>query len=377
MPKSPEKEKAGKKKQDKSTKSNSDETCENCGKAGHGKQECWSKGGGKEGQGPRQKKSKKGEKTESAVVAVDEDKDELFAFVCTSAYAIVAEALQVPKSRLGTCVDSGASRDYCPDRSKFSSYKPIDRNITTADGRTIKAIGMGDMHVELPNGSKKTKMVFKNAIHTPDMAFTLISISRLDKAGYSVTFNKGMCTIKDKNSCTIATIPHSDGLYHIAASKESAKMDHANIASKKMTISEAHRKLGHIAHAAVKHAVSQGYITGIELDNSSKPEFCKPCAQAKSARQPFPKESHTRSAKYGKRVHWDLWGPASVKSLNVHSYLAARIDDATREIMLYFQKSKSETFKSYKRDEAYIETQTGNHIKVMRSDRGGKFWGRK
>ena len=41
--------------------------------------------------------------------------------------------------------------------------------VTTADGRTVKAIGMGDMHVKLPNGSKKTKVIFKNAIHTPDM----------------------------------------------------------------------------------------------------------------------------------------------------------------------------------------------------------------
>ena len=51
--------------------------------------------------------------------------------------------------------------------------------------------------------------------------------------------------------------------------------------------------------------------------------------------------------------------------LNGHSYVAACIDDATRETMLYFQDKKSETFK---RDEAYIETQTGNHIKVVCSD---------
>jgi hypothetical protein len=143
----------------------------------------------------------------------DEEKDELFAFVCTSAYANITETLQVPKSQLGTCVDSGASRDYCPDRSKFSNYKPIDRDIMTADGRTIKSIGMGDMHVELPNGSKKT--IFKNAIHAPEMAFTLTSISQLDKARYSVTFNQGMCTIKNKSGLVIATIPHSDGLYRV------------------------------------------------------------------------------------------------------------------------------------------------------------------
>jgi hypothetical protein len=362
--------KAGKKKQD---KADSDETCENCGRAGHGKPDCWSKGGGKEGQGPRQKKKSKEEKTESAVVAADEEKDELFAFVCTSAYANITETLQVPKSRLGTCVDSGASRDYCPDRSKFSNYKPIDRDITTADGRTIKAIGMGDMHVELPNGSKKTKTIFKNAIHAPEMAFTLISISRLDKAGYSVTFNQGMCTIKNKGGLVIATIPHSDGLYRVVTPKDSGNRDYANIASEKMTISEAHRKFGHIAHAAIKHAVSNGFVTGIELDGDSKPEFCEACAKAKSARQPFPKESHTRSQKFGERVHWDLWGPASVKSLNGHYYVAARIDDATRETKLYFQEKKSETFGSYKKDEAHIETQSGNRIKVVRSDRGGEF----
>ena len=362
------------KKHDRSSKTNSDEACQNCGKPRHTKADCWAKGGGKEGQGPKQKKkAQKGEKAETAVVAVDEDKDELFAFACTSSYANVAENLQVPKSKLGTCVDSGASRDYCPDRTKFSNYKPIDRNITTADGRTIKAIGMGDMLVELPNGSKKTKTVFKNAIHAPDMAFTLISISRLDKAGYSVTFNKGMCTIKNKAGSTIATIPHSDGLYRVVGSKEPRERDYANVASEKMTISEAHRKLGHIAHAAIRHAISQGYITGIELDINSQPEFCEACAKAKSARQPYPKESHTRATKYGERVHWDLWGPASVKSLNGHSYVAARIDDATRETKLFFQNKKSDTFGSYKKDEAYLENQTGNRIKVMRSDRGREF----
>ena len=171
--------KAGKKKKhDKSKEIDSDEVCENCKKPGHGKPDCWSKGGGKEGQGPKQKRSTKREgKTETAVVAVGEENDDLFAFVCTSDYAGVAETLQVPKSRLGTCVDSGASRDYCPDRSKFSNYRLVDRNITTADGRTIKAIGMGDMHVELPNGSKKTKTIFKNAIHAPEMAFTFVMTS--------------------------------------------------------------------------------------------------------------------------------------------------------------------------------------------------------
>jgi hypothetical protein len=144
-----------------------------------------------------------------------------------------------------------------------------------------------------------------------------------------------------------------------------------------MSISKAHRKLGHISSAAIRHAVSKGYITGICLDEDSKPDFCDACAKAKSARQPFPKESKNRAAKYGDHVHWDLWGPAAVRSINGNYYLAARIDDATRETKLYFQEKKSQTFESYKKDEAYIQTQTGNQIKVVRSDRGGEFLSKK
>ena len=138
----------------------------------------------------------------------------------------------------------------------------------------MTAIGMGDLNIELPNGPRKTKVTFKNAIHAPSMALRLISISRLDKAGYSVLFSKGMCTIRDPKARTIAIIPHSDGLYKLVAN-QSTKSETANTASTKMSINKAHRKLGHIAHSAIKHAITKGLITGIELDLDSKVEFCE------------------------------------------------------------------------------------------------------
>src|SRR3979490_159770 len=49
---------------------NLDAHCDNCQRPGHTKADCWSKGGGKEGQGPGHRKPKKIEKpTESAAVA--------------------------------------------------------------------------------------------------------------------------------------------------------------------------------------------------------------------------------------------------------------------------------------------------------------------
>ena len=131
------------------------------------------------------------------------------------------------------------------------------------------------------------------------MAFTLISINRLDKADFAVTFNKGMCSIKNPNGQMIATIPHSNGLYKIAAQKDSKRNNTANSVASKMSISELHRRPGHIAHSAIRHAIANGLITGLKLDMNSKPDFCEACAKAKSACQPFLKESNTRAKKFG------------------------------------------------------------------------------
>ena len=62
-----------------------------------------------------------------------------------------------------------------------------------------------------------------------------------------------------------------------------------------------------------------------------------------------------------------------VKSLSGNLYVATRIDDASRKTALYFEVKKSQTIDSYKCNEALIETQTGNRIKVSCSNQGGEF----
>ena len=118
---------------------------------------------------------------------------------------------------------------------------------------------MGDLEIDMPNRSKTTTMTFKNTIHAPQMAFTLISISRLDKAGYQVTFKKGMCTIFNPKGQVIVMILHSDGLYRIIW-KHDKDGGVAAVASGKMSISKAHRKLGHLEYGAVTHTISCPYI---------------------------------------------------------------------------------------------------------------------
>ena len=91
-------------------------------------------------------------------------------------------------------------------------------------------------------------------------------------------------------------LPCANGLYHVTAPEDPPTVNYASIAMVKLTISEAHWKLSHIAPLAIKYTIAKGHITGIQLDPESKPEFCKACAKAKVARQPVPKESKTRAS---------------------------------------------------------------------------------
>ena len=187
-----------------------------------------------------------------------------------------------------------------------------------------KAIGTGDVRIDLPNGAGQTSFILKDAVYAPQMAFTLISIGCLMRAGLSINFIGNICKIGYPNGRVVGTVSYSAGLYWlVAAIAREPTTKQANVAVTRMSLYEAHRKLGHVSYPAVKNMVQTGMVTSIELDPTSKEEFCEDCAKAKSATQTYPQESSTRATEYGECIHWDLWGLAAVKSLNGKSYAAA------------------------------------------------------
>jgi hypothetical protein len=186
--------------------------CSNCNRPGHTKPNCWSKGGGKEGQGPRSFNSRPNNRstpssrkpnTESTALA----DEELFAFSCTSNFMNAANDLGANKTKLGAIIDSGASWHFTLDRDHLINYQPIqNKPITTADGRRFDAVGMGDILITLPNGGSMTKAILKKAIYSPGLAFTLISINSLDEAKCQALFSGRKCTIRNHTGQTMAKI---------------------------------------------------------------------------------------------------------------------------------------------------------------------------
>ena len=207
-------------------KSKRDIECHNCHKRGHIKANCWAQGGGKEGQGPnhnrgtsRSAATQAEENALEAWVAIEEVEECQDVTLGTKAAATAGSSPAWAEHGNGASelYDLGASRHMSPYRERFVTYHSIPpRAITTADKRIFYAVGTGDLQIEVPNGSSTTAVLLKDALHTPDMGVTIVSISRIAKAGYAVSFEGDSCKIKNRSGAVIGTIPAtSNGLYKV------------------------------------------------------------------------------------------------------------------------------------------------------------------
>jgi hypothetical protein len=171
------------------------------------------------------------------------------ALTCTSDFHSEAHAAS---NQSGIIIDSGASHHFSPDRSKFLNYKEFINHepIRGADGRTFHALGKGDVQIMLPNGNdKSTRITLKEVYYSPIMAFTLISVSCVDRAGFSLSIKGGICEIRTATSKIIGRIPQIRGLYRISDTNSPTCPTHtANIAEKQISINELHRRMGHVNH---------------------------------------------------------------------------------------------------------------------------------
>jgi hypothetical protein len=133
------------------------------------------------------------------------------------------EALAMPtfeprtrNSPLIEIYDSGCTRHMTPDCHRLINYRSIPpKHINAANQESFSAIGEGNMKIEVPNGVTSTTIRLRNVLYAPNMGCTLISISQIDQAGYSVAFQDGKCIVRNPKDQVIAQIPKTKGLYRV------------------------------------------------------------------------------------------------------------------------------------------------------------------
>jgi hypothetical protein len=155
------------------------------------------------------------------------------------------------------------------------------------------------------------------------MGITIVSINRITKAGYAVSFEGNSCKIKNQRGATIGTIPvSSNGLY---------KVDRAYVATvalERVDLPTLHCQLGHIAPDSIRALIKSGAVDGIQLINDKSALICDSCEYAKATRKAICKEWEGPLVdSFGAEVHTDLWGPSPI--LGGWKYYVTFTDDHT------------------------------------------------
>ena len=182
----------------------SDIECWKCGKMGHMKADCNEKG---------KKKEDDDKKKDSANATAEPDE---WAF--TTTFIGQTSSLE-PNSCEGSEVDvydSGASSHMSPDHHWFTKFRETPPYPMAAANKAIfNATGFGDMRIAIPNSKVTNHVTIKDVLYCKDLAFTLISLPKCDKAGFAVLICNKHCTIRDPKGTTIGRILLVGDLYKV------------------------------------------------------------------------------------------------------------------------------------------------------------------
>ena len=130
-----------------------------------------------------------------------------------------------------------------------------------------------------------------------------------------------------------------------------------------------HRRLGHISIDRIKRLVKDGVLSTL---NYTDLETCVDCIKGKQTNKS--KKNANRSSNILEIIHTDICCPNM--DIPSQKYFITFIDDFSRYMYVYLLHNKYEALDAFKVFKAEVENQCRKQIKIMRSYRGGEYYGR-
>ena len=330
--------------------------CHHCGKKGHIKRFCR--------KFLRENKNDKGKEKNTG----DGEEGDKVVTAATDEYLVMydADTVNVACQETSWVIDSGASIHATSRRDFFKSYTPGDcGSVRMGNDGVVKAIGMGDVHLETESGST---LILKGVKHIPDIRMNLISTGKLDDEGYCNTFCDGKWKLT-KGSLIVARGQKCSSLYvmnvKIAVSTINTVDDEG--------IAELwHNRLSHMSEKGLMVLAKKNLLSGMKNGCLKR---CVHCLAGKQTRVSFKRVPHPRKPGILDMVHSDVCGPMKTRTLSGALYFVTFIDDHSRKIWVYMLKSKDQVVDVFKQFHARVERCTGVKLKCIRTDNGGEYCG--
>jgi len=264
--------------------------------------------------------------------------------------------------------NSGCTNHISLYHDEFKNFKQTSpRSFKAANKQSFSTISKGDLVINVPNDDTFTKLRLTDVQYSPNVAYTLVSIGRLDEEGFTALFGHGKCVLRGPDGEKIGEVQRTG--------KKAYKVEHENgmasAAEETLTLEQLHHRMGHASIQVIRDLIKSGMVTGIRLEYTptSTPFFCKACIYGKATCKSVPKICEgERATVFDEEIHSDLWGKSSVESKGGKNYMDTYIDDKTHLTHLYFLRTKDEQPDAYKRYEAWMENHMEVRIKVLNSD---------
>ena len=96
-------------------------------------------------------------------------------------------------------IDSGATSHMTHSRELMLNYNElkIPQRVSLGDGRTVEAVGIGDIRVTMTFKVSRHKIcVMKDVLHVPKLMYNLFYVRAAASKGNSIKFGRGKCWIK-------------------------------------------------------------------------------------------------------------------------------------------------------------------------------------
>ena len=94
----------------------------------------------------------------------------------------------------------GCFKSYDKEKGRVEEFQQFDEseNVALGDGRAVKALGSGNVHMNMLSlGSKSKRAVLYNVLYVPKLACNLFYVQAAVGKGNVVEFGRNHCRITD------------------------------------------------------------------------------------------------------------------------------------------------------------------------------------
>src|SRR3954471_3385560 len=266
-------------------------------------------------------------------------------------------------------MDTGCSNHLTGNKQWLIDFDSERRTkIRCADDKYLYAEGMGNVKVKVKNG--KTVLI-KDVWYVPGIRSNLMSVGQLIEKGFSVVMKNNLLKLYDSNQKLI--MQSEQGINRTSkVNVETAETECLSAEGSEGDCKLWHKRLGHLNYRSLGHLSSKKLVHGIP--KIVKPEkSCEVCMKGKQPRFPFVSEVAPRAKHALGVVHSDVCGPFPEPSLGGNRYFVSFVDEFTRMTWVTLIKSKNEVFTEFQKFKVKAEKQSGQKIKILRTDGGGEY----